>query len=119
MPGHAIITGGSSGIGLAIARLYAARGAKISLIARTIATLGVTHPRMKCDDTIQALQIQAVSREIVHSVWKDHLCQGRVFADSPGNATRLSSGQQRRYCLIIVEILSPPWARGGPPLRDG
>lgn len=36
---HVIITGGSSGIGLAIAHLYAARGAKISLIARTAETL--------------------------------------------------------------------------------
>lgn len=33
-PPHVIITGGSSGIGLALARLYAARGARISLIAR-------------------------------------------------------------------------------------
>lgn len=34
MAGHAIITGGSSGIGLAIARLLASRGTSVSLIAR-------------------------------------------------------------------------------------
>lgn len=34
MPGHAIITGGSSGIGLAIARLLSSRGTAVSLIAR-------------------------------------------------------------------------------------
>ena len=34
MPGHAIITGGSSGIGLAIAKLLSSRGASVSLIAR-------------------------------------------------------------------------------------
>lgn len=34
MPGHAIITGGSSGIGLAVAKSLCARGASISLIAR-------------------------------------------------------------------------------------
>lgn len=34
MPGHAIITGGSSGIGLAIAKSLCARGASVSLIAR-------------------------------------------------------------------------------------
>lgn len=34
MPGHAIITGGSSGIGLAIAKSLASRGASVSLIAR-------------------------------------------------------------------------------------
>ncbi|MFP5076504.1 SDR family oxidoreductase [Rhizobium sp. YIM 134829] len=33
-PPHVIITGGSSGIGLAVAQLYAARGARLSLIAR-------------------------------------------------------------------------------------
>jgi short-subunit dehydrogenase len=31
---HVIVTGGSSGIGLAIAEIYAARGAEVSLIAR-------------------------------------------------------------------------------------
>ena len=34
MPGHAIITGGSSGIGLAVAKTLAARGASVSLVAR-------------------------------------------------------------------------------------
>ena len=36
---HVIVTGGSSGIGLAIAELYAARGASVSLIARDVARL--------------------------------------------------------------------------------
>lgn len=36
---HVIITGGSSGIGLALARIYAARGARISLLARTVSAL--------------------------------------------------------------------------------
>ncbi len=34
MPGHAVITGGSSGIGLAIAKLLSSRGTAVSLIAR-------------------------------------------------------------------------------------
>lgn len=33
---HVIVTGGSSGIGLAVARLYRARGARVTLIARSI-----------------------------------------------------------------------------------
>lgn len=36
---HVIITGGSSGIGLALARIYAARGARISLLARSLPAL--------------------------------------------------------------------------------
>lgn len=36
---HVIVTGGSSGIGLAIAELYAARGADVSLIARDLTRL--------------------------------------------------------------------------------
>lgn len=36
---HVIITGGSSGIGLALARIYAARGAHVSLLARTVSAL--------------------------------------------------------------------------------
>ncbi|OLP58239.1 translocation protein [Xaviernesmea oryzae] len=36
---HVVITGGSSGIGLAVARIYAARGARVTLIARGQAAL--------------------------------------------------------------------------------
>lgn len=36
---HVVITGGSSGIGLAVARIYAARGARLSLIARGLPAL--------------------------------------------------------------------------------
>ena len=36
---HVIITGGSSGIGLALARLYTARGARVSLVARALPAL--------------------------------------------------------------------------------
>ncbi|WP_421867111.1 SDR family oxidoreductase [Pararhizobium sp.] len=36
---HVIITGGSSGIGLALARIYAERGARLSLLARSLPAL--------------------------------------------------------------------------------
>jgi 3-dehydrosphinganine reductase len=54
---HVIITGGSSGIGLAIAHLYAARGAKISLIARTPALLETARAAITARAGIDATQI--------------------------------------------------------------
>ncbi|MFB9951061.1 SDR family oxidoreductase [Rhizobium puerariae] len=36
---HVIVTGGSSGIGLEVARLYAARGARLTLVARGLSRL--------------------------------------------------------------------------------
>ncbi len=61
---HVIITGGSSGIGLAIARLYAARGAKISLIARTIATLEAARTALSSDDGIDPALIGIASADV-------------------------------------------------------
>ncbi len=43
---HAIVTGGSQGIGLATARILTARGARVSLIARD---------RARLDDAVRAV----------------------------------------------------------------
>lgn len=51
---HVIVTGGSSGIGLEVARLYAARGARLTLIARDPAKL-----EEACQDLLQPGDVQA------------------------------------------------------------
>jgi short-subunit dehydrogenase len=51
---HVIITGGSSGIGLALARIYAERGARISLLARTVSALEMARNELaNLHDTIR------------------------------------------------------------------
>ena len=42
---HAIVTGGTQGIGLSTARILASRGARVSLIARDLVRLQDASPR--------------------------------------------------------------------------
>ena len=69
MPGHAIITGGSSGIGLAIAKSLSSRGASISLIARNRDRLAVAR------EAVAAYLYQptwiTVANARVKGLWKD------------------------------------------------
>lgn len=64
---HVIITGGSSGIGLALASTYAARGARLSLIARSPALLEQAAAKLMAEHGIKAQDIRIepadVSRE--------------------------------------------------------
>ncbi len=55
---HVIITGGSSGIGLAIASIYAGRGARLSLIARSAGML---------DQAQHELRAKAASASDIHT----------------------------------------------------
>ncbi|WEZ84503.1 SDR family oxidoreductase [Rhizobium sp. 32-5/1] len=61
---HVIITGGSSGIGLAIADLYAARGAKISLIARSPGPLEAARAAIAARNGIDANLIGIASADV-------------------------------------------------------
>jgi 3-dehydrosphinganine reductase len=56
---HVIITGGSSGIGLALARIYASRGARISLLARTLPTLEAAHAELSRSGKADAIRIES------------------------------------------------------------
>lgn len=56
---HVIITGGSSGIGLALARIYAARGARISLLARSLPALEAARIELTKDRSEEAIRIES------------------------------------------------------------
>ena len=56
---HVIITGGSSGIGLTLARIYASRGARISLLARTISALETAHAELSKGGNADAIRIES------------------------------------------------------------
>lgn len=56
---HVIITGGSSGIGLAIARIYAARNVRISLLARTRSLLEAARAELEGTNTAAEIRIES------------------------------------------------------------
>ena len=56
---HVIITGGSSGIGLALARIYAARGAHISLLARSLPALEAARAELAKDRGETLIRIES------------------------------------------------------------
>ncbi|MCV9998854.1 SDR family oxidoreductase [Pararhizobium sp. YC-54] len=56
---HVIITGGSSGIGLALARIYAARGARISLLARSLPALEAARTELAKGRSEDAIRIES------------------------------------------------------------
>lgn len=61
---HVIVTGGSSGIGLAIAKLYAARGARISLLARDMARLEAARAEIAALPGVDSAFIRAASVDV-------------------------------------------------------
>jgi len=78
---HVIITGGSSGIGLAIAHIYAARGDRISLIARTAATLEAARTAIAASKGVDAAMIAIASADVaneaqISSAMRD--CEARL-----------------------------------------
>lgn len=64
MSGHAIITGGSSGIGLAVAHRLAARGLAVTLIARDPAKLDQARLEVEARRNNPAQPVQALSADV-------------------------------------------------------
>lgn len=61
---HVIVTGGSSGIGLAIAKLYASRGDRVSLLARHQGRLEQAQAEILSPRGIDSSQVQIVSVDV-------------------------------------------------------
>lgn len=64
---HVVITGGSSGIGLAIAKLYARRGASISLLARDAVKLRAAAAEIAAECRVDPSFIHTVSVDVAAS----------------------------------------------------
>lgn len=66
---HVVITGGSQGMGKAVARQFVERGADVTIIARTQATLDTALAELKSiangDQTIQALSVDCTDSDAV------------------------------------------------------
>ncbi|APG83358.1 SDR family oxidoreductase [Sinorhizobium americanum] len=63
---HVIITGGSSGIGLALAALYAGRGARLSLIARSRDLLELAAQKLVAKHGAQAADIHIETADVAN-----------------------------------------------------
>ncbi|MFK0163916.1 SDR family oxidoreductase [Rhizobium sp. NPDC090279] len=61
---HIIVTGGSSGIGLAVAKLYAARGYRVSLLARDPARLEAARAEITSLPGVDGASIRAASVDV-------------------------------------------------------
>jgi 3-dehydrosphinganine reductase len=65
---HVIITGGSSGIGLAVASLYAGRGVRISLIARSLDLLELAAQKLVSKYGAHASEIHIETADVASEV---------------------------------------------------
>jgi short-subunit dehydrogenase len=61
---HVIVTGGSSGIGLAIAKLYASRGDRVSILARDLGRLEQAQAEIVSLPGIDGARIQIASADV-------------------------------------------------------
>jgi 3-dehydrosphinganine reductase len=71
-PQHAIITGGSSGIGLAIAQKLAAQGAQVSIIARTPEKLDAARQQIETQRRSPSQQVLTLAADVAERAQAEH-----------------------------------------------
>ncbi|MFJ1808278.1 MULTISPECIES: SDR family oxidoreductase [unclassified Streptomyces] len=83
---HVIVTGGSSGIGLATARLFAGRGAKVSLIARGRERLEEAARELSATARVADVSDQAALTRAIAELEKERGRPGDILIASAGLA---------------------------------
>ncbi|HIK42283.1 SDR family NAD(P)-dependent oxidoreductase, partial [Thermoleptolyngbya sp. M55_K2018_002] len=82
-PKHAIITGGSSGIGLAIAHRLAAQGTSLSLIARTPEKLEAARAQLEAKRRLPDQQVFTVAADVADRAQADQAVQRAIAQLGP------------------------------------
>lgn len=105
--GHAVISGGSSGIGLALARRLAAAGWDLTILARNAERLAIARDTLEaaCGGHDQRVMIQAV--DVVDSVSVERAAQAAIEALGPPVLVVASAGivvPSRFEDLSLVEF---------------
>ncbi|MBX9810763.1 MAG: SDR family oxidoreductase [Burkholderiales bacterium] len=105
-----LITGASSGIGAALARSYAARGATLGLVARREAELRQLAAQLDCDCAVYALDVRdgAALRQAAADFMSRHGCPDVVIANagvSLGTLTEYPEDVQAFQDVIDINVV--------------
>ncbi|MDY6937038.1 MAG: SDR family oxidoreductase [Cyanobacteriota bacterium] len=92
---HAIITGGSSGIGLAVARLLAARGAHVSIVARDRPKLETARTEIEAARVDNQQQVEIIAADVAARPQAEAAIQTAIDRISPPDIFIASAGIAR------------------------
>lgn len=105
-PKHCLITGGSSGIGLACARLYAARGYRLSLIARRPEPLQVACAELAALSEGPGPRVRGFAADVADRAQLETALQEALTAFGPPDVVLTSAGmvQPGHFADLSVEV---------------
>ena len=103
---HVIVTGGSSGIGLAIAKLYASRGDRISLLARHLGRLEQARAEIASLPGIDSSRIQIASVDVASAAQTSSAVENCEASFGPCDILIASAGivEPRTFDAMPVSV---------------